>query len=121
VTDNGNGRLPRKNVAVVLASGIGQRSEFSRPKQLMKLGGRPVMAHALARFQSHEGIDEIAIVTNQLCLGEVEDLVPSAFNHPSRRSALTNPKARDATCACCSTTRSGPGSAIRSLTACLRR
>ena len=69
------GGLPRKNVAVILASGIGQRSEFSRPKQLMKLGGRPVMAHALARFQAHEEIDEIAIVTNELCLGEVEDLV----------------------------------------------
>jgi 2-C-methyl-D-erythritol 4-phosphate cytidylyltransferase len=75
MTETGSGRLPRKNVAVILASGIGQRSEFSRPKQLMKLGGRPVMAHALARFQAHEGIDDIAIVTNQLCLGEIEDLV----------------------------------------------
>lgn len=65
----------RKTVAVILASGVGQRSQFSRPKQLMKLGGRPVMAHALARFQSHEGIDEIAIVTNELCMGEVEDLI----------------------------------------------
>jgi 2-C-methyl-D-erythritol 4-phosphate cytidylyltransferase len=68
-------RVPRKNVAVILASGIGQRSQFSRPKQLMKLGGRPVMAHALARFQAHEAIDEIAIVTNDSCIGEVEDLI----------------------------------------------
>lgn len=67
--------MPRKNIAVILASGVGQRSEFSRPKQLMKLGGRPVMAHAIARFQTHEGVDEIAIVTNELCIGEVEDLV----------------------------------------------
>ena len=66
---------PEKNVAVILASGTGQRSEFSRPKQLMKLGGRPVMAHALARFQTHNDIDEIAIVTNELCIGEVEDLI----------------------------------------------
>ncbi|HEY0163743.1 MAG TPA: bifunctional cytidylyltransferase/SDR family oxidoreductase [Sphingomicrobium sp.] len=75
MTDKTSGGLPRKNIAVILASGIGQRSEFSRPKQLMKLGGRPVMAHALARFQSHDGIDEIVIVTNAICLGEVEDLV----------------------------------------------
>lgn len=75
MTDMRDGGLPRKNIAVILASGIGQRSEFSRPKQLMKLGGRPVMAHALARFQSHEAIDEIAIVTSQACIGEVEDLV----------------------------------------------
>lgn len=63
------------NVAVILASGIGQRSQFSRPKQLMKLGGRPVIAHALERFQTHDEIDEIAIVTNDLCMGEIEDLV----------------------------------------------
>jgi len=64
-----------KNVAVILAAGNGERSRFSRPKQLMKLGGRPVIAHALARFQKHESIDEIAIVTNQTCIGEMEELV----------------------------------------------
>ena len=41
----------------------------------MKLGGRPVIAHALARFQTHDEIDEIAVVTNELCMGEVEDLI----------------------------------------------
>jgi 2-C-methyl-D-erythritol 4-phosphate cytidylyltransferase len=65
----------RRNIAVILASGIGQRSQFSRPKQLMKLGGRPVIAHALARFQTHNAIDEIAIVTNDLCMGDIEDLI----------------------------------------------
>lgn len=66
---------PRKNVAVLLAAGNGERSKFSRPKQLMKLGGRPVMAHALARFQAHDAIDEIAIVTSQACMDQVEELV----------------------------------------------
>jgi 2-C-methyl-D-erythritol 4-phosphate cytidylyltransferase len=60
---------------VILASGVGQRSQFTRPKQLMKLAGRPVIAHTLERFQLHEAIDEIAIVTNDDCMGEVEDLV----------------------------------------------
>ena len=67
--------MPRKNVAVILAGGTGERSHLSRPKQLTKLGGRPVIAHALARFQTHDTIDEIAIVTNELCMGEIEDLV----------------------------------------------
>jgi 2-C-methyl-D-erythritol 4-phosphate cytidylyltransferase len=62
-------------VAVILASGTGERSGFQRPKQLAKLGGRPVVAHALERFQAHPGIDEIAIVTNEACLQEVEALV----------------------------------------------
>ena len=67
----------RKNVGVLLASGIGERSGFARPKQLVKLAGRPVIAHALDRFQAHEGIDEIAIVTNDRCMGEIEDLISS--------------------------------------------
>jgi 2-C-methyl-D-erythritol 4-phosphate cytidylyltransferase len=73
--DQPSSRRPLKTVAVVLASGTGKRSQFSRPKQLMKLGGRPVIEHVLERFQRHQAIDEIAIVTNENCMGEVEDLV----------------------------------------------
>ena len=71
------GSKPNKNVGVILASGIGERSGFARPKQLVKLAGRPVIAHALERFQAHEGIEEIAIVTNDRCMGEIEDLISS--------------------------------------------
>jgi 2-C-methyl-D-erythritol 4-phosphate cytidylyltransferase len=65
----------RKTVAVILASGEGERANFSRPKQLVKLAGKPVIAHALERFQAHPEIDEIAIVTSDRCMGEVEDIV----------------------------------------------
>lgn len=64
-----------KSIAVILASGTGERAGMARPKQLAKLAGRPVVAHALERFQHHAGIDEIAIVTNELCIGEIEALV----------------------------------------------
>lgn len=64
-----------KCVAVILASGTGDRAGFARPKQLAKLGGRPVVAHAIERFQMHDGIDEIAVITNQLCIDEIEALV----------------------------------------------
>lgn len=64
-----------KNVAVILASGTGDRAGFARPKQMAKLAGRPVVAHALERFQAHPEIDEIAIVTNALCIDEIETLV----------------------------------------------
>lgn len=63
------------NIAVILASGTGQRSGFERPKQLAKLGGKPVIAHALERFQTHPGIDEIAVVTSPDCVPEVEALI----------------------------------------------
>jgi len=64
-----------KHVAVILASGIGDRAGFSRPKQLAKLAGRPVIAHVLERFQAHPGIDDIVVVTNQLCIDDIEALV----------------------------------------------
>ncbi len=64
-----------KSVAVILAGGLGLRSGFSRPKQIVKLGGRPVIAHTLQQFQSHPDIAEIAVVLNKDCLHEVESLV----------------------------------------------
>jgi len=62
-------------IAVILAGGTGERGAFSRPKQLVKLAGRPVISHALERFQTHDGIDEICIVTNELCRSDIEELV----------------------------------------------
>lgn len=64
-----------RRIAVILASGTGSRSGFAGPKQLMKLGGRPVIAHALERFQTHPLIDEIAVVTSAACMPEIEALV----------------------------------------------
>ena len=71
----GSPKVASRSIAVILAGGIGERGAFSRPKQLVKLAGRPVIAHALERFQTHEGIDEICIVTNDLCRSDIEDLV----------------------------------------------
>lgn len=67
--------MASRNIAIILASGVGERAGFSRPKQLVKLAGRPVIAHALERFQLHPGIDEIAVVTNEQCRSEIEDIV----------------------------------------------
>jgi 2-C-methyl-D-erythritol 4-phosphate cytidylyltransferase len=60
---------------VVLAGGSGVRSGFSRPKQLVKLGGRPLIAHALERFQSHPGISEIAVIASPASVSEIESLI----------------------------------------------
>ncbi len=64
-----------RNIAVILASGTGDRAGFARPKQLVKLAGRPVIAHALERFQTHPEIDEIAVVSSAACIDEIEALV----------------------------------------------
>lgn len=64
-----------KAVAVILAGGTGTRSGFSRPKQLVKLAGRPVIAHALEKFQTHPLISEIAVVSNAESVHEIEDII----------------------------------------------
>jgi 2-C-methyl-D-erythritol 4-phosphate cytidylyltransferase len=49
-------------VAVLLAGGTGSRIGGDLPKQLIPLGGRPVLEHSLATFSAHPGIDEIVVV-----------------------------------------------------------
>lgn len=64
-----------KHVAVILAAGAGVRSGFLAPKQMVKLAGKPVLAHAIKAFEKSKYIDEIAVVTSQeICL-EVESII----------------------------------------------
>jgi 2-C-methyl-D-erythritol 4-phosphate cytidylyltransferase len=49
-------------VAVVLAGGVGARSGAPVPKQLVEVGGRPILAHAIAAFDEHPGVDEVLVV-----------------------------------------------------------
>jgi len=53
--------------AIVLAAGQGRR--FGRPKALLSLGGRPLIAHVLDRIRA-AGIDRIAVVLGR----DVEDV-----------------------------------------------
>ncbi|MGI8521689.1 MAG: 2-C-methyl-D-erythritol 4-phosphate cytidylyltransferase [Nocardioides sp.] len=54
------GRL--RNVAVVLAGGVGTRIGLDIPKQLIKIAGRPIMEHTLAVFEEHPGVDEVIVM-----------------------------------------------------------
>lgn len=49
-------------VAVVLAGGIGQRVGAAMPKQLIEVGGRPILALSIEAFDTHPGIDEVLVV-----------------------------------------------------------
>lgn len=52
-----------KNIAVILAGGIGARVGGSTPKQLLPLSdGRSVLEHAVAAFEQADCIDDICIV-----------------------------------------------------------
>ncbi len=51
-----------KNVAVLLAGGVGVRVGLGVPKQLIKIAGHPIMEHTLAILDRHDDVDEIIVM-----------------------------------------------------------
>jgi 2-C-methyl-D-erythritol 4-phosphate cytidylyltransferase len=51
-----------RNIAIILASGIGVRFRSETPKQFLKLAGKTVLEHTLDTFERHPRIDEIIVV-----------------------------------------------------------
>ncbi len=66
---------PLKNVAIVLAGGIGQRFGTDIPKQFLDLGGKTVIEHSIDAFEINHNIDEIAIVIHRDYLQQMRDIV----------------------------------------------
>ncbi len=64
-----------KNIAVILAGGVGARLGASTPKQFFKVAGKTVIEHTIDVFERHDGIDEIAIVVHPGYVDTMEDLV----------------------------------------------
>jgi 2-C-methyl-D-erythritol 4-phosphate cytidylyltransferase len=48
--------------AVVAAAGDGRRLGRDRPKAFVKLGDRPLLAHAIDLFEGHERVDRMVVV-----------------------------------------------------------
>jgi len=51
-----------KNIAIVLAGGVGERMRLDVPKQLLKIAGRPIIEHTLFALQESRYIDEIIVL-----------------------------------------------------------
>lgn len=47
---------------MLLAGGVGTRVGAALPKQLLPIAGRPVLAHSIAAFDAHPGIDDIVVM-----------------------------------------------------------
>ncbi len=65
----------KKNVAVVLAGGVGSRLGLSTPKQFLKVAGKMVVEHTVDVFENNAQIHEIAIVSNPYYVSDFEDIV----------------------------------------------
>jgi 2-C-methyl-D-erythritol 4-phosphate cytidylyltransferase len=48
--------------AIIAAAGIGKRMGSDRPKQYLKLGGRPMVCHTLERFREASSIESVVVV-----------------------------------------------------------
>lgn len=51
-----------KNIAVILAGGVGRRMGMNLPKQFMVVKERPIIVHTITNFQNNNQIDAILIV-----------------------------------------------------------
>lgn len=70
-----NGVFMSKNIAVILAGGVGSRMGLGYPKQFSKIAGKTALEHTLAVFQGYEQIDEIVIVSEKESYDKIASIV----------------------------------------------
>ena len=63
------------NIAVIPAAGIGSRMHADRAKQVLELGGVPLLVHTLRRFEACEAIDQVVLVLQPDLTSEVFSLL----------------------------------------------
>ena len=63
-----------KNIAIILAGGVGSRMGGSLPKQFLPLDGRTVIAQSIETFNRHPAIDEVAVVMHPDWRSQMESI-----------------------------------------------
>ena len=66
---------PLRNVAVVLAGGVGSRVGLSIPKQLIKIAGRPIIEHTIDVLNASPLVDEVIVMMTPGYLDPVRAIV----------------------------------------------
>jgi 2-C-methyl-D-erythritol 4-phosphate cytidylyltransferase len=69
--------VTRRNVAVVLAGGVGERIGMDIPKQLLKIAGRTILEHTLKAVDAHPDVDEVVVMMAPGHLDAVRAIVRS--------------------------------------------
>jgi 2-C-methyl-D-erythritol 4-phosphate cytidylyltransferase len=85
-----------KNVAVLLAGGIGSRVGLDIPKQLIKVAGKTILEHTLATLHSHPQVDEVLILMSPGHLDAVRHIVRSG-DYPKVTAILEGGETRSET------------------------
>ena len=63
-----------KNIALILASGIGARCELGFPKQFALINGKSILEYTVQKFENNAKIDEIYLVTSAEFLEKVKNI-----------------------------------------------
>lgn len=63
------------NTAIIPAAGIGARMRTDRAKQLLELGGVPLIVHTLRRFEACDAIDHVILVSQPNLTTELLTLI----------------------------------------------
>ena len=66
-----------KTAAVIVAAGSGSRFGSETPKQFLEINGKPLIAHAIARFEAAPSVDSIVVV---LAAGRISEFDTSGFS-----------------------------------------
>lgn len=64
-----------RNIAIILAGGIGSRMGSFIPKQFLLINDKPVIVHTIERFEYHEQVDAILIVCESNWIEYLDDLL----------------------------------------------
>ena len=83
-----------KTVAIIVAGGLGKRIEGDLPKQFLKLGDKPILAHTIDRFQKCELIDEIILVVPEDHLGYCSQAIVEEYSFDKIRKIVCGGKER---------------------------
>lgn len=71
-----NEDAPISCYVVIFAGGVGSRMRGARiPKQFLKLGGKPIIAHTIDHFEAHAQIKGIVIASVRSGIEQMEEIV----------------------------------------------
>jgi 2-C-methyl-D-erythritol 4-phosphate cytidylyltransferase len=84
----------RRNLAVIVASGLGTRMNSELPKQFMDLSGKPVLAWTISCFERCRLIDEIIIVVPEDFLSYTSQAIVDMYQFRKIRKIITGGETR---------------------------
>ena len=64
-----------KNIAIIIAGGVGKRVGADIPKQFIKIFDKPILIYTLESFEANSLIDEIEVVCIESWIDELKRLI----------------------------------------------